>query len=444
MNKNEIFETVITDISDTGLGIGHVENRAVFVKNAVVGDRLKVKITKVQKNIAFAIIDEITEASKHRIKSDCPHFPVCGGCALRTTDYAFELSLKQNGVYETMRRIGGIDKKPNDIISAENSHYRNKAQFPIGEAGAGFYAVHSHRVVPCDGCRLLPAEFSLAAEEFSRYLKENNIPAFDEQTKRGLVRHLFLRKGYDSHEVQAAVVINGDNIPEEEKLIETFSRVFGENLKSVLLNINRKDTNVILGDKSILLFGEPFITDTLCGVKVRLSLNSFYQVNHAAAELLYKKAAEYAAPEGKTILDLYCGAGTIGLSMANAAKQIIGVEIVPAAVEDAIHNARLNGIKNARFICGDAARAAKMLKQEGITADVVILDPPRKGCDKDLLLTIANGFCPQKIVYVSCDKATLARDVKVLSEMGYNLIEYTPVDMFPRTAHVETVVLITR
>lgn len=444
MNKNEIYETVVLDISDTGMGIGRVNGMAVFIKGAAVGDRALVKITKVQKNCAFAIIEEMLDPSVHRVENDCESFPRCGGCALRNIDYDFELCLKQKGVFETMRRIGGVNKEPECILSADPYAYRNKAQFPIGEGGAGFYAPHSHRIVGCENCRILPAEFSVAANKFYRFLVKNNISIYNEQSSKGLVRHLFLRKGFSTGEVQAAIVINGEDIPKKEEVVALFTSVFGDRLKSVVLNQNKKDNNVILGDKNKTIYGSPYITDVLCGVKVRLSVNSFYQVNSAAAELLYKKAIEYAEPDGKTVLDLYCGAGTIGLSMAQKTKQIIGVEIVPAAVEDAIHNAKQNNINNARFICADAAKAAKTLSIEGVRAEVVILDPPRKGCEKELLYCVANDFAPKRIVYVSCDKATLARDIKILADLGFTLKEYTPVDMFPRTAHVETVACLLR
>lgn len=444
MNKNDIVKTEIYDLSDTGMGIGRADNMVVFVRGAVPGDILSARIVKVQKRIAYGIIEELTTPSSHRITPDCPHFLTCGGCALRNLDYRRETELKSKGVFETMRRIGGVEMAPEDILFSDSGRYRNKAQFPIGEKGAGFYALHSHRIVDIKNCLLLPREFSLAAEEFSRFLTQYNIPFYNEQTKKGLVRHLFLRKGEVSSEVQAAVVVFEDSMPHTEELINLFKTVFGDKLKSVALNINSMANNVILGDKTRVIYGAPYIADTLCGVKVRLSLNSFYQVNHKAAELLYKRAALYAEPEGKTVLDLYCGAGTIGLSMAKAAKRIIGVEIVPAAVEDAVYNARQNGIENAWFICADAEAAANTLKTEGIKPDVVILDPPRKGCSEELLNTVAEGFAPERIVYVSCDKATLARDVRILSQLGYNLKEYTTVDMFPRTAHVETVVLITR
>ena len=444
MNKNEYYTLDITDITDTGMGIGHADNMAVFVKGGAVGDTLSVKITKVQKNIAFAIIDKIITPSSHRIEPDCPSFPACGGCVFRNIDYPFELSLKKKAVADVMHRIGKVEKEPTDILFSTPDFYRNKAQFPVKENGVGFYAFHSHRTVDCSSCKIVPEIFTKAANDFSRFLEKNKISVYNEETKTGLVRHFFLRAGAETGEVQAAVVINGDSMPKAETLVEVLRGVFGESLKSVVLNINKKPNNVILGDKNKTVYGKDYIFDYLCGVKVRLSVNSFYQVNHTAAEMLYNKVKEYAKSEGKTVLDLYCGAGTIGLALSKEAKSVIGVEIVEKAVEDARFNAKENGTKNARFICADAASAAKTLAYDKINSDIVVLDPPRKGCDKKLLFTVANDFSPERIVYVSCDRGTLARDVNVLSDLGYKLVEYTVVDMFPRTAHVETVCLLSR
>ncbi len=446
MKKNDIIELEITDISHEGCGIGHHDGMAVFVPLTAVGDKINAHILKLKKNYAFAKVQKILIPSKERIDVDCDVFTRCGGCAFRHIDYKKECQLKQNRVTQTMRRIGkiGFDSQP--IISAVNpDRYRNKALYPIAENGEiGFYSKHSHRSIPCGDCLLHPKEFYIAGNVFTAFVQRHNISVYNEQAHTGLLRHFYLRHGKNTNEIMVGIVINGNTLPFSDRLIEDLKSALGESLKSIILNINTKKTNVVLGDKNILLYGEEYIHDILCGVKVRISPHSFYQVNHDMTELLYEKAAEYAEPYGKNILDLYCGAGTIGLSMAKTAKSIIGVEIVEAAVRDANTNAKENGIKNARFICGDAAGAAHQLRQEKIDADVVILDPPRKGCEQALLKTVANDFSPERIVYVSCDVATLARDTAILEASGYKLVEYTPVDLFPRTAHCETVALLSK
>ncbi len=446
MKKNDIITLEISDISSEGSGIGKYEGMAIFVPNAAVGDKIKARILKVKSRYAFAKTEEIIVPSQHRIESRCGAFTRCGGCVFRHIDYKTECNLKQNRVMQTMTRIGNVNIDSQPIICAENpDRYRNKAMYPIAEGGElGFYSHHSHRAVPCGDCLLHPQEFFAAGNVFTAFVKDHNIAIYNEETHTGLLRHFYIRQGKQTGEIMVCVVINGDDLPYKDELVELLKEALGEKLKSVILNINTKKTNVVLGDKNILLYGSEYIYDVLCGVRVRISPHSFYQVNHDMAERLYKKAAEYAEPQGKNILDLYCGAGTIGLSMAKTAKSIIGVEIVDAAVKDADINAKENGISNARFICGDAAAAAEQLKREGVCADVVILDPPRKGCEEALLKTVACDFAPQRIVYVSCDVATLARDTSILEDLGYKLREYTPVDLFPRTAHVETVALFTK
>ena len=443
MKKNDIIELEIVDISSEGSGIGKYDGMAIFIPTTAVGDYVRAKILKLKKNYAFAKTEEIITPSQHRVSTDCGVFARCGGCTLRHIDYKAEATLKQNRVTQTMRRIGGATMDAQDIIYNEcPNRYRNKALYPVAEGGElGFYSHHSHRVVVCDDCLLHPEIFSAAGKVFTSFVKEHGISVYNEQSGKGLLRHFYLREGKLTGEVMVGVVINGNELPHAEKLVEGLKSVLGDRLSSVVLNINTLDTNVVLGDKNICVYGREYIYDILCGVRVRISPHSFYQVNHDMAERLYEKAAEYANPNGKNILDLYCGAGTIGLSMAQKAKSVIGVEIVDAAVRDANINAKENGIANARFICGDAAKAALQLKSEKITADVVILDPPRKGCEESLLNTVALNFAPERIVYVSCDVATLARDTAILEKLGYKLIEYTPCDLFPRTAHVETVAL---
>ncbi len=446
MRKNDTIELEITDITHEGSGVGRYEGMAVFVPLTAVGDVIKAHVLKVNKHYAFAKCNEIISPSKNRTAVDCGAFSRCGGCTLRHIQYEHEAELKQNRVTQTMQRIGKVDFCSRPIICADSpNRYRNKALYPISQdREIGFFSRHSHRVIPCGDCLLHPEVFCIAGNIFTNFIKRHNISVYNEETHTGLLRHFYLRQGKNTNELMVGVVINGKELPHSAELIDELKNQIGDNLKSVILNINTKKTNVVLGDENILLYGREYIFDILCGVKVRISPHSFYQVNHDMAERLYEKAQEYASPDQKNIIDLYCGAGTIGLSMAKFAKSVTGVEIVEAAVRDANINAKENGINNARFLCGDATKAAEQLKHEGTTADVVILDPPRKGCDEQLLNTVAKDFSPERIVYVSCDVATLARDTAILQNMGYKLREYTPFDLFPRTAHVETVALFER
>ena len=443
--KNDEFILEITDVTTDGSGIGKLDGMAVFVPLTAVGDVVKVKALKVKKTYAFGKAVEIITPSKDRTENDCPYFNRCGGCVYRHINYDAELRLKTDKVREAVKRIGGVDLPPQPIMFSDDLRYRNKAQYPLSDNGeVGFYAFHSHRIIPCDDCLLQPEIFAKISAAVTEFVKEFNISIYNEEHHKGLLRHLYIRKGQITDEIMVTFVINGDSLPKSDIIIDRLKGICGEKLKSVVLNINKQNTNVILGDKCKTLYGKDYITDILAGVRVRLSALSFYQVNNVMASRLYEKAAEYANPEGKNIIDLYCGAGTIGLSMAKRAKSVIGVEIVPEAVRDAEFNAKENGIDNARFICGDAKAAAESLKNEGIKADTVIVDPPRKGCDSEVIKIIANDFCPESVVYISCDAATLARDIKIFGEMGYKLSEYTPADLFPRTAHVETVVLLSR
>ncbi len=440
MRKNDEFILEIIDVTNEGSGVGKLDGMAVFVPLTAVGDVVKVKVLKVKKNYAYGKALEIIAPSKERIENNCPYFNRCGGCVFRHIGYKAELELKSNKVYEVIKRIGGVDLTPQPILYDECDRYRNKAQYPLSEnGGAGFYAFHSHRIIECEDCVLQPEIFSKITDAVSNFVRQYSISIYNEEKHNGLLRHLYIRKGEISGEIMVCFVINGDTLPKSEIIIKRLKETCGDALKSVVLNMNNKDTNVILGDKCETLFGSDYITDTLAGVKVRLSPLSFYQVNTVMANKLYKKAAEYAKPDGKNIIDLYCGAGTIGLSMAKEAKSVIGVEIIEAAVKDAEFNAKENGINNARFICGDAKTAAEALRKEKIKPDTVIVDPPRKGCDSELIRIIANDFCPESVVYISCDPATLARDIKIFGEEGYNLVEYTPADLFPRTSHCEVV-----
>ncbi len=439
MKKNDEFILEIGGYTSKGSGVGHIDGMAVFVPLTAKGDTVRAKILKVKRAYAYGKVTEIITPAPCRTEPDCAVFSRCGGCVYRHIDYKQECEIKEEKVYNSIKRIGGIDMKPQKIIGAETTlGYRNKAQYPLSDNGnVGFFGTHSHRVIECENCLLQPEIFGNICASITSWIKENNISIYNEEKHTGLLRHIYLRYAAKTGEIMAVLVINGDNLPKSDILVNRMKELLGDALKSIQLNINKKDTNVILGDKCVVLFGDTYITDILCGVKIRISPLSFYQVNRDMAEKLYQKAAEYADCADKTVLDLYCGAGTIGLSMTKTAKKIIGVEIIPDAVRDAKINAEMNNIKNAEFICGDAAAAAIELAHRGEKPDVVIVDPPRKGCEESLLNTIAKDFSPERIVYVSCDPSTLARDIAVLSKLGYKLMEYTPVDMFPRTSHVE-------
>ena len=444
INKNDEFKLNITGYTSEGGGVGKYEGQAVFVENVAVGDEILCHIIKKKKSYAIGKAVKILKPAKCRIEPECQSFKSCGGCSYGHISYEEELRLKAQKVQDAFERIGGISPVFRKIVASPSTlRYRNKAQYPVkrenGILNIGFYAKKSHRVIDGGDCLLQPVEFTQIIEIFRKWINNNNITVYSEELGKGLIRHIYLRKAFATGEIMVCVVINGTNIPFHEQLIETLKDING--FSTLVVNINREKTNVVLGDKCEALYGDGYITDILCGVKIKLSPLSFYQVNHDGAELLYEKAREYASLTGEEdILDLYCGTGTIGLSMSNKVKSLIGVEIIPEAIEDAKINAQINNIDNARFICGDASLAAEKLQAEGIKPQVIILDPPRKGCAEELLKTVSE-IAPERIVYVSCDPATLARDAKRLEHLGYKVVEVTPVDMFPRTAHVETVAL---
>lgn len=443
LSKNQDITVTVESLTNEGSGVGHYDGQAVFIGGSAPGDTVKCHIIKAKKTYAVGKLTEIVIPSADRIKPDCPVFGRCGGCAYRHISYDAECIIKQKNIADSFERIGKLSVPVKEIIAAPSrSFYRNKAQYPVrrenGTLKIGFFAPFSHRVIDCRDCLLQPTEFGVILSVFSDWIEKYNIPVYDENTHTGLIRHIYLRKAFATGEIMVCAVINGQAVPHKNELITDLLKS-ADAITGVCININTQRTNVILGEKCVCLWGREYIEDILCGVRVRISPLAFYQVNRAQAQTLYEKAAEYAALTPDTVLlDLYCGTGTIGLSMAERVKQLIGVEIIPQAVENAKINAEINGINNARFICADAAQAAAMLKNEDLKPDVVILDPPRKGCDSQLIETVA-AMQPDRIVYVSCDHATLARDCAAFAPLGYKTVEATPVDLFPSTTHVETV-----
>lgn len=446
LSKNDKIELTIDALTSEGSGVGRYNGLAVFVRGTVPQDKIIAHIIKRSKNYAIGIIDKILRPSPERIESDCPYSNKCGGCSFRHMTYDEELKYKKSRVQDALNRIGHLDIEVDEIIGADDlSHYRNKAQYPVdisdGEMFAGFYAYKSHRIIPCADCKLQPAEFEKGLEAFAKWIESENITSYNEQTGKGLLRHIYFRKGFATGEVMACAVINANSIPNGELLVSLL-REKVDGLTSVAVNINKEKTNVILGKETSIIWGETYIRDSLLGKDFLISPNSFYQVNHNQCEKLYAKAKDFAGLIGtETVLDLYCGVGTIGLTMAENVKQLVGIEIIPQAIENAKANAEINHITNAQFICADAPKGAEILKKQGVNPDVIILDPPRKGCEKSLFDTIEQ-LSPKKIVYVSCDSATLARDLAILKEKGYEAKKVSAVDMFPRTPHVECVTLI--
>ncbi|QOX65660.1 23S rRNA (uracil(1939)-C(5))-methyltransferase RlmD [Anoxybacterium hadale] len=491
IEQGKEYEITIEDMSHEGQGIGRIEGLAVFVDGAVVGDVVKAELTKLKKSYAFGRLTEILTPSEYRVSAACEYFGSCGGCSLQSMSYEGQLKLKQKLVKDKLTRIGGLENPlVRDTIGMDvPENYRNKAQFPVGmrqrgtqlgnisgkqtgkytekhagkhvgknlakgmtgEAAVGFYQAKSHQIINCETCMIQSAPAEKIAQALREYMKSDHIPAYDEKTGKGLIRHLIVKTAFGTGEVMAILVINGKGMPNGEKLVLMMDDAINElppdpqtgieySLESVVLNINKKNTSEIMGSECVTLAGKPNILEEAGGLSFEISPMSFYQINPVQMVKLYDKALEYAALTGaETVLDLYCGVGTIGLYCASKAKKVIGIESVKAAVLDANRNAVINGIVNAEYICGKAEEELPRLLKEGVQADVVILDPPRAGCDPALLDAVAQ-VCPKRIVYVSCDPATLARDVKILGELGYGFVEAQPVDMFPHTGHVETVI----
>lgn len=447
MNKNDILTLKIVALTSEGSGIGKHEGMAVFVPKTAVDDVCDVRIVKALKSYGYGKLERIITPSPDRIENDCPVFGKCGGCVYRHISYEAELVAKEQNVRDAFERIGGLRPEFLPICGSEKTErYRNKLQMPLaktdsGEVISGFFSERSHRVTAVEDCKLQPEIFAEIVNFIKRECKKLKISVYNEQAHEGVLRHIYLRKGEKSGEI-CAVIVARRRVPEFKRLAAELVRNFSE-IRGVVLNINPEKTNVILGEHEETLCGEPDITDRMCGAAFEISPRSFYQVNTPQAEKLYAQAAEFAEPQGKTLLDLYCGIGTIGLSMASSAQKVIGAEIVPEAVENARRNAERNGFDNAEFICADAAEAAAKLAGSGLAPDVIIIDPPRKGCDEETLSACVE-MNPERIVMISCDPATAARDCKLLAENGYTVEKVRAFDLFPRTRHVETVVLMSR
>ena len=449
--KNTLARLVIESLSSDGSGVGRLDGKAVFVPATAPGDEITVRIVKDMGRYAFGIVEELHRSGPGHIQPDCPVYRPCGGCCFRHLDYETEAHAKEGFVTDAFRRLGGFEDLPvlPLLTGPLTDRYRNKVQFPVGydPAGnvtAGFFAGRSHRLVPCQDCLLQPKALNDIAAAVCAFLQRKGIPLYNETSHKGLVRHIFLRQGWHSGQVLLCLVINGRSLPHGEEFCAEITRQFPQ-IKTIVLNVNRQKTNVITGEECIPLFGPGFIEDTLCGVPVRLGPFSFYQVNTPGAEQLYAVAAAYAdlRPDD-LLLDLYCGMGTIGLSMAGRCRELVGVEIVPEAIESARANAaRMGGeiAGKSRFFCADAGQAAARLAAEGLAPDVIIVDPPRKGCDQATLDAVVH-MAPRRLVYVSCNPATAARDAAILTREGYRVEKVQPVDMFPRTGHVETVILL--
>lgn len=453
LQKNQILTLRIERLSSDGSGVAHSDDgEAVFVPGTAPGDEARVRIVKDCGRYAFGILDELLTPSPDRIPVDCPVAGPCGGCSLRHLDYAAELRAKQESVLDAFRRIGGLEVPVLDILpSPDADRYRNKVQFPVGidKNGVpciGFYAGRTHRIVPCPDCKLQPSVLNEIGNALCAFFAQQGIRPYDEQSGKGLVRHIFLRRGAHSGQIMVCLVCTRAKLPHAEQLCTALRGQFPA-ISTILLNVNAKNTNVILGSENHILYGPGYIEDTLCGVPVRLGPLSFYQVNTLAAERLYGVAAQYAqlTPDD-TLLDLYCGMGTIGLSMAEQCRELIGVEIVPEAIESAKANAARMGeavAAKSRFFCADAGQAATQLAAEGLHPDIVMLDPPRKGCDEATLSAVVR-MAPRRVVYVSCNPATAARDAAWLEKNGYHTEKVQPVDLFPRTKHCECVLLMSK
>ena len=448
--KNDLVTLEIEDCGIDGEGIGKADGFTVFVKDAVIGDTVTAKIIKAKKNYGYGRLMEVLKPSPYRVEPKCEFARQCGGCQLQALSYDQQLVFKTNKVKGHLERIGGFTDIPMEPIIGmdELFHYRNKAQFPVGrnkegKIVTGFYAGRTHNIIENRDCALGVAENKEVLDRVIAHMEKYGIEPYNEATGKGLVRHVLIRYGYFTKEVMVCLILNGNKIPKEELLVKSLCEIPG--MTSITINVNKKRSNVILGEEICLLWGQEYITDRIGDISYQISPLSFYQVNPMQTQKLYAKALEYADLHGEeTVWDLYCGIGTISLFLAQKAKFVRGVEIVPAAIENAKENAKLNGLENTEFFVGKAEEVLpREYKKNGVYADVIVVDPPRKGCDETLLETMVE-MNPERIVYVSCDSATLARDLKYLCERGYELRKVCPVDQFGMTVHVETVVLLSQ
>ncbi len=445
VEKNKHYNIEITDISSDGNGVGTIDGFAVFVPMTVAGDTVEIVVVKVLSHYAIGRLMNIIKPSTMRKEPECPVFKRCGGCHLQHIKYENQLEIKRSFIEAAMQRIGGFDGfSCDEVLGMEKpERYRNKCIFPIGtdrngEVVSGFYAKRSHEIIPVTDCMAGAQINEKIVTAVKEYMAEVNIKPYDEATHTGLVRRVFIRDGRNSGEIMVVVSVNGKNIPKREVLIRKLRSVSG-NIVSIFININEKRTNNVLGEENKLIYGKPEIEDTLCGINFKISPHSFYQINPYMTEKLYGKALEYAEiTEKDKVLDVYCGIGTISLAASEKAKHVTGIEIVEQAVLDAKRNAENNGITNTEFFADSAENAVPKLIENGMKPDIVILDPPRKGSDEATLKAIASAS-PKRIVYVSCNASTLARDAKFLAELGYTPTKCTGVDMFPNTSHVEVV-----
>lgn len=455
IKKNNDYEIVIEDMTMNGEGVGRINGYALFVKDAITGDKIISRAVKLKKNYGYGRLMEIIEPSPYRVASPCPVSRACGGCTLMAMDYKKQLEFKNSIIKNNLYKIGGIkDIELPPVLGMDNPYrYRNKAQFPVGTDKngniiMGFYAGRTHSIIPTDDCLIGTKDNAGILAKIKEYMLKYKVEAYNEESHTGLVRHILIRSGFTTGQIMVCIVINGESLPGESELVKMLQTVPLCNdgkIASIMTNINRDRTNVIMGRECRLIFGTPYIEDYIGNIKYRISPLSFYQVNPVQTKVLYEKALEFAALTGKeTVWDLYCGIGTISLFLAGKAKMVYGVEIVPEAIEDAIENARLNGIENARFYVGKAEEVLpEKYEKESIKADVIVVDPPRKGCDETLLKTMVD-MQPDRIVYVSCDSATLARDLKYLTANGYEVKKVQGVDQFCHSGHVETVCLLSK
>ena len=444
LREGKIYSGTVEGYTSEGQGIVRLDGAVVFVPGTIRGEEIDLRITKVMKTSCAGEIVKIHNPSPERMEPECPYAGKCGGCAYRHLTYPEELWAKRQRVQDALTRIGGLELTVEEILGAKNpEHYRNKSQYPVGADGSiGFFQARTHKVVPIRRCLIQTETADRTAQAVGEWMRRYKISAYDETTGKGLVRHVCVRVNRKGESL-CCVVVNGNKVPREPELAAYVTAAVSHTV-GVLLNSNTRRGNVILGDKYRTLFGRNYLMDTLCGLEFKLSMPSFYQVNRDQAEVLYGKALEFAGLTGnETVLDLYCGIGTITLCLAKAAKRVIGAEIVPPAIRDAKENALRNHVENAEFFCGDAADIAAKLESDGLRPDVVTVDPPRKGLAPEVIASVA-AMGPEKVVYVSCDPATLGRDVKIFREFGYEAKRAAAVDMFPGTAHVETVCLLSK